>query len=224
MNYDELYQDKNDSYYVNERKELLKFVPTAITSALDIGCGAGNFGRMLKNQLNVEVWGIEPDKKSATIAESVLDKVIIDVFDAESLKKLDRKFDVIFFNDVLEHVPDPDWALRNCHQLLNPGGVIVASLPNMRFYTVINELLFEQDFKYQDSGIMDKTHLRFFTKKSMMRLFNENGYHIRSIDGINQYPVQGKKMKFLSWLLKKWLTDITYLQYAIVAYPQQSNA
>ena len=224
MNYDELYQDKNDSYYVNERKELLKFVPTAITSALDIGCGAGNFGRMLKNQLNVEVWGIEPDKKSATIAESVLDKVINDVFDAESLKKLDRKFDVIFFNDVLEHVPDPDWALRNCHQLLNPGGAIVASLPNMRFYTVINELLFEQDFKYQDSGIMDKTHLRFFTKKSMMRLFNENGYHIRSIDGINQYPVQGKKMKFLSWLLKKWLTDITFLQYAIVAYPQQSNA
>lgn len=224
MNYDELYQDKNDTYYVNERKELLEFVPPYITSALDIGCGAGNFGRLLKTQFGAEVWGIEPDKKSATIAESVLDKVINDVFDEGSLKKLDRKFDVIFFNDVLEHVPDPDWTLRNCHKLLTPDGVIVASLPNMRFYTLINELLFEQDFKYQDSGIMDKTHLRFFTKKSMIRLFNENGYNVKSIDGINQYPVQGKKMKFLSWLLKKWLTDITFLQYAIVAYPQQPNA
>ncbi|GAB2983572.1 class I SAM-dependent methyltransferase [Mucilaginibacter puniceus] len=224
MSYNELYQDKNQSYYVNERKELLEFVPPHITSALDIGCGAGNFGRILKTRFNAEVWGIEPDKKSAAIAEGVLDKIINDVFDDESLKKLDRKFDVIFFNDVLEHVPDPDWALRKCHQLLNPGGVIVASLPNMRFYTVINELLFEQDFKYQDSGIMDKTHLRFFTKKSMIRLFNENGYTIKSIEGINQYPVQGKKMKFLSWFLKKWLTDITFLQYAIVAYPDSYNA
>jgi 2-polyprenyl-3-methyl-5-hydroxy-6-metoxy-1,4-benzoquinol methylase len=224
MSYDEFYHDKNHSYYVNDRKELLEFVPSNITSALDIGCGAGKFGRLLKTRSAIQVWGIEPDKNSASIAESVLDKVINDVFDEGSLKKLNRKFDIIFFNDVLEHVPDPDWALLNCHKLLNPGGVIVASLPNMRFHTLINELLFEQDFKYQDSGIMDKTHLRFFTKKSMIRLFNENGYKIRSIDGINQYPVQGKKMKLLQWLLKKWLTDITFLQYAIVAYPQQPNA
>jgi 2-polyprenyl-3-methyl-5-hydroxy-6-metoxy-1,4-benzoquinol methylase len=220
MNYDQLYHSKNNAYYVNDRKEMLAFVPSNINSALDIGCGAGNFGQLLKSKLDANVWGIEPDQQSAAIAESKLDKVINSVFDEDSLKKIDQKFDVIFFNDVLEHVPDPEWTLRNCKNLLNPDGVIVASLPNMRFYTVLNEVIFEQDFKYQDSGIMDKTHLKFFTKKSMVRLFTETGYHVNSITGINEYAVQGKKMQFLSWLLKKWLTDITFLQYAIVASPK----
>jgi 2-polyprenyl-3-methyl-5-hydroxy-6-metoxy-1,4-benzoquinol methylase len=218
-----MYQNTDETYYNNNRPELLQFVPSGVKSALDVGCGSGGFGFLLKKQFKIKVWGIEPNKQSADSASGKLDVVINDVFDNESLKLISEKFDVIFFNDVLEHVPHPNSTLANCKSLLNPNGVIVASLPNMRFYTVFNELLFEQDFKYQNSGIMDKTHLRFFTKKSMIRLFNDNGYKIKIIQGINEYPVQGRKMKIFKLLFKKWLGDISFLQYAIVAYPENNN-
>ena len=215
--YQTLYQGKDNIYYNHSRPEMLKFIPDGVKDVLDIGCSAGNFGQFLKENLKVTVWGLEPDEASAKKAREKLDFVITGSFDSDTAQSVNKKFDVVFFNDVLEHLTEPDQALINCRELLNPGGVIIASIPNVRYYTVLNQLIFEQDFKYQSSGIMDKTHLRFFTRKSMIRLFNDAGLEIKTIEGINREKIAGRKIKLLRFILSGYFSDIDVLQYAIVA-------
>lgn len=215
--YETLYQGKDDIYYNHSRPEMLKFIPDGIKDVFDIGCGTGNFGYFLKEKLKLNVWGLEPDKTSASVAGKKLNHVINGIFDFDTANTINKKFDAIFFNDVLEHLVEPEQALENCRPLLKPSGVIIASIPNARFYTVLNDLIFNKDFRYQNSGLMDKTHLRFFTKASMIRMFEGVGLEIRTIEAINHEPVNGRKIKFLKFILFKYLTDIDVLQYAIVA-------
>jgi 2-polyprenyl-3-methyl-5-hydroxy-6-metoxy-1,4-benzoquinol methylase len=215
MNYKEQYGHKDKMYYLHRRTEIIPFVPAAIKTALDVGCATGGFGALLKENFNCEVWGVEPDTESANEASKNIDFVINDLF-TENLPQLaDKKFDAIFFNDVLEHLQDPDKALLACKRLLNFTGVIIASIPNIRWYPVILSLLRYKDFKYEHAGVMDRTHLRFFTKKSMIRMFEENGYKVITAEGIN--PSNYKYYKLLNFLLLNTQRDMNYPQFVIVA-------
>ena len=216
MDYDNIYQDKNEAYYAHQRKELLPHLPANITAALDIGCGDGAFGAVLKQHTNSEVWGVEPSKIAADLAASKLDNVINGLFDKDMPELKGKKFDAIFFNDVLEHLISPDETLKDCHSLLNNDGYIIASIPNIRWYPVILSLLRYRDFKYENAGVMDKTHLRFFTKKSMARLFTDAGYKILKIEGINNhqnFPV----FNLINALLFNSQEDMKYPQFIVVA-------
>lgn len=215
MNYEQLYEDKQNDYYYHSRDEMLAFVPESIHKVLDVGCGNGAFGDLLKKQYSCQVWGIEPHKPAALAAQKKLDKVINSLFVKDLVELAGQKFDVIFFNDVLEHLVMPNDALLLASTLLNKGGYIVASIPNIRFYPVMLSLIRYKDFKYLESGVMDKTHLRFFTEKSMIRLFNDNGYLVKRIEGINKH--QFKYLEILNILLFNRLQDMRYPQYAIVA-------
>lgn len=216
MNYEKLYENKDIAYYTHQRSELLPFIPEGVNTALDIGCGDGSFGALLKQKHDCIVWGIEPDTASAIKAEKVLDKAVNAVL-SDSLSELTGiKFDVIFFNDVLEHLADPSEALILCKDLLNDGGHIIASIPNIRWYPVILSLLRYKDFKYLESGVMDKTHLRFFTKKSMIRLFENSGYRIRCIKGINKHD-NFYFFNLLNFLLLGTQADMKYPQFVVVA-------
>jgi 2-polyprenyl-3-methyl-5-hydroxy-6-metoxy-1,4-benzoquinol methylase len=219
MDYKDQYKNKNKSYYDNNRTELEAFIPHNIKTALDVGCGSGFWGEFLKRSRHCIVWGIEPNETAAKAASKKLDKVINGLFSNEMPELATQKFDVIFFNDVLEHLVDPEKALSYCKGFLNPGGVVIASIPNIRFYTVLNDLIFKRDFEYTESGIMDKTHLRFFTKNSIVRMVETAGFKIELIQGINLQPVKGRKIKLLKLLFGKWLSDINVLQYAVVASP-----
>lgn len=216
MNYQKLYESKDDVYYSHSRTELLPFIPAGVKTVLDVGCGNGSFGTLLKQEYQCTVWGIEPDKSSALEAEKVLDRSINTLFSSSIPELAGQKFDVIFFNDVLEHLADPSEALSICKDLLNSSGHIIASIPNIRWYPVILSLLRYQDFKYQASGVMDKTHLRFFTKKSMVRLFEECGYTVCQIRGINK-DSSFKFFNLLNFLLLGTQDDMKYPQFAIVA-------
>lgn len=209
-------------YYVHTRPELLAFVPGPIKTALDVGCGSGHFGRALKDKFNCEVWGIEPNENAALEAAKKIDKSINNIFLDELPELKDAKFDIIFFNDVLEHLADPEIALQNCKKLLNPGGHIIASIPNMRWYPVILSLLRYKDFKYELAGVMDKTHLRFFTAKSMRRLFENEGYQVVRIEGINK-DSNFKFFNILNFMLFNTQWDMKYKQFVIVA-TNQNNA
>lgn len=209
------YGEKNIDYYSNTRPELLEFISGEVTCALDVGCGAGNFGAMLKAVYKCEVWGIEPEERSAAAAGKKLDKLLNIQFNKEALEKIDKKFDYIFFNDVLEHLAQPDEALRLATELLAEGGKIIASIPNIRFYPAMLQLIRYRDFKYLDAGVMDKTHLRFFTEKSMVRLFAENGLTVEKIRGINKHDF--RYLNVLNSLLFNKLADMKFPQYAIVA-------
>lgn len=208
------YTDKTEEYYHENRAELLEFIPRGVKKILDVGCGTGNFGELVKKNVNCIYWGIEPDKAAAE-AEKKLDKVINDVF-SENLPEIENHFfDVVCFNDVLEHLVNPEAALLQCKKYLTENGIVVASIPNILYFPAIFEILVRQDWQYQDSGILDKTHLRFFTKKSIVRMFENCGYEIIKLEGIN--PAVTRKYKLLNFLLFNHLKDWKYLQFVVQA-------
>lgn len=197
------------SYFLHERSEILPFVPVNAKFALDVGCAAGSFGFNLKKNFNCKVWGIEPNAEAAKVAEEKLDRVF-NCFFTNDINLEDQKFDVIFFNDVLEHLVNPWEALAVASKHLNHDGCIIASIPNILHFETMFKILRERDWKYEDQGVMDKTHLRFFTKKSMIRLFNESGFHVQMIQGINPYF-----FRFVYYLNK-----FTFNRFDELKYPQ----
>jgi 2-polyprenyl-3-methyl-5-hydroxy-6-metoxy-1,4-benzoquinol methylase len=202
------------------RSEMLKYLPAGATCVLDVGCHKGGFGRALKQAGVATVWGVEPNPETATEARQHLDTVVTGFFAADTVP--DHQFDAIFFNDVLEHMPEPEAALRVAAAKLKPGGVVVASIPNIRHIDNLMHILRDKDFRYEDSGIRDRTHLRFFTKKSIPRLFADGGYDIRKLDGINESwwsPSPLRRLAFRLWGTG-YLEDTRFVQYAVVAQPQ----
>ena len=209
---------KELEYFTYPRKEMLKFIPSSCKTLLDIGCGAGLFGEQVKKNIDAEVWGIDPNQSVREIAVRNLDHFINDFFtDKINLPK--KYFDVIVFNDSLEHFSDPFPPLEFCHSLLNKEGVIICSIPNIRYIENLKHLLIEMDWKYENSGIRDKTHLRFFTKKSIIRMFNDFNYKIISLDGINKryWWWDCKRFMLIRFFIGKWILDMNYLQFVVVA-------
>lgn len=197
------------------RYEMLRYLPAAPGTILDVGCGSGAFGYLLKERTGAQVWGIEYMKKEALKAEAVLDKVFAGPCE-EFLEELPEFFfDVIFFNDVLEHLVDPYFVLEKIKSKLAEGGVVVSSIPNVRYYKTFFKILFKKDWQYEDQGIMDRTHLRFFTGKSIKRMYEETGYIIQLHEGINKTSSIRPYLYNLPLLFSQM--DVLYLQYATVA-------
>ena len=208
------------SYFSDPRPEMIPYIDASAKRVLDVGCGAGNFGEQLKNRSNnLEVWGIEPVKVAAKAAESRLTKVLSESVE-EALPKLpDHAFDFIVFNDVLEHLVDPWALLRMLTVKLTAGGGVVASIPNIRHYPVLKQILQEADFRYAEYGVLDRTHLRFFTKKSIERLFEDSGYKVQRIDGIrgSAFPW---KIGVLNFFCRGAFDDSRFERFAILARPR----
>ena len=175
---------------------MLEYVPSLCRRVLDVGCGTGNFGASIRKRTGCEVWGVESNAGSIQKAEQNLDKFFYGYFGAE-LDLPAGYFDCIVFNDVLEHILDPASALVSARALLSSGGCIVASIPNIRQFPTVWKLIIGGDWQYQEIGILDKTHLRFFTWLSIMRLFQEAGFAIQRIDGINPFCSSGYDDKAL---------------------------
>ncbi len=157
---------KEESYYENSRPEMRAFIPTKAEKILEVGCAKGNFGAVLKSDNN-EIWAIEPEEEYANEANQKLDKVINASID-EALGQIpDDYFDVIIMNDVLEHLLNPWDDLKNLKSKLKDGGVIVSSIPNVRYLKNLFKLFVLKDWKYTEDGTLDETHFRFFTRKSI---------------------------------------------------------
>jgi 2-polyprenyl-3-methyl-5-hydroxy-6-metoxy-1,4-benzoquinol methylase len=216
------------TYHNRTRKEMLPFIPVNARSILDVGCGEGNFGEQLV-QMGKNVWGIEPHIDSFLISLQKLkgsfNGTFLDFIFARQRPQahpstdviLSQRFDCIVFNDVLEHLADPWGALGAAKDILSPGGCVVASIPNVRYYKILKQLLFKKDWRYVDQGILDRTHLRFFTHKSIIRLFDASGYQVEMIRGINKSstPV----VSILNVILFNLLSGCLFHQFAVRAYP-----
>jgi len=175
------------------RKEMLEFISNIPKTSLEIGCIEGLFSETLKNiYKNIEVWGIEPNEKvNKEICKQNLDYFFQDFFPLKNDKLPEKYFDLIILNDVLEHMYDPWMALEECKKLLTDDGIIIVSLPNIRHKSVVKKLLFQNDFKYEDSGILDITHIRFFTTKTMISMFTKAELEI-----VKMKPLVSKKPLF----------------------------
>ncbi len=202
------------------RPEMLALVPANARRVLDVGCADGSFGASVKSKTSAEVWGVDLSSADVSNARLKLDKVIVGPIDAnETLLQLpDGFFDAICFNDVLEHLIDPDQLLNLIRQKLTPQGVIVAAIPNVRYFRNLSNLLFKKEWKYEERGILDRTHLRFYTKKSMRRLFEEQGFEILFFEGINA-TLSFRPYFYHIFSLGLFGLDTKFLQFAIIAKP-----
>lgn len=198
------------------------FVPADARVILDVGCGDGAFAAGLKDERRgadqeLEIWGLEMDPEAAVRATERLDHVLAGRAEERLAELPPGRFDCIVFNDVLEHLAWPEDLLRDLRPTLAPGGVVVASIPNVRYFFNVWDLAVRGDWDYRDEGIRDRTHLRFFTRASMHGLFARAGYRIRRQDGIN--PTASWRFRLVNLLtLGRW-SDMRYLQFACVADP-----
>ena len=212
----EMYDEKDSSYFAGERREMLPFVPAEARTILDVGCATGCFGQALKTSRTLEVWGIELMPAAAAVAQTKLDHVVEGTYDAALPQLPKRYFDCLIFNDVLEHMENPYRALDLAHTVLAPNGVVVASLPNIRYLPVLRELVWNGRWDYVPSGILDRTHLRFFTRQNILEMFTEHGFAVECLVGINAKGT-GIKFKFLNALLGGRFDDTPFLQFAVRA-------
>lgn len=161
----------------------------------------------------IEVWGIEANEGDASVAERHLSRVIVGRY--PEVMPDGPTFDCITFNDVLEHMVDPGGALASARSYLAEDGCVVASIPNVRHASVLVPLVLHGRWDYQDRGILDSTHLRWFTKATMRELFEENGFVVESQAAINVTPTVGKDRLFR--LLGKRREDFLAQQFVVVA-------
>ncbi|HUP50032.1 MAG TPA: methyltransferase domain-containing protein [Thermoanaerobaculia bacterium] len=148
-------------------------------SVLDVGCGYATTSERLR-RLGNRVAGIESSEEAIAVASSRLDEVIpADLQDLESVARLigTRRFDSLIFADVLEHLSEPGDVLKGYLRFLAPGGTVLVSLPNVGLWSVRLSLLAGR-FEYAETGVLDRTHLRFFTRRTARRLIEEAGLEI----------------------------------------------
>ncbi len=212
------------TYGHSARHEMLRFVPDTAKCILEVGCNTGGFGAALKACRDVMVWGVEPDAVAVAQAAAHLDKVIESAF-VDGIELPDAYFDAIVFNDVLEHMTDPWAALRLATQKLTPEGIVVASIPNMRHIDNLQHIIVDADFRYESHGVRDRTHLRFFTRKSARRLFEQSGFQILSDQGINASWWSPSIWRRIAYrLLGERVADTKFQQFAFVARPLGNSA
>ncbi|MEA2435986.1 MAG: hypothetical protein QOF65_542 [Thermoleophilaceae bacterium] len=155
---------------------MLEEVPDG-ARVLDVGCASGYLGARLTPR-GCRVVGFERDRASAVEARAHCESVIVgDIETDEDRRQIEGPFDVVLLGDVLEHLVDPWGALRFVRTLLGESGIAVASIPNVAAWPVRFALL-RGSFEYADVGLMDRTHLRWFTHASARRLVYEAGFEI----------------------------------------------
>jgi 2-polyprenyl-3-methyl-5-hydroxy-6-metoxy-1,4-benzoquinol methylase len=170
--------DDGARYLDDPRTEVAQIVPPG--RVLDVGCSRGAFGLELKRlQPSRSVYGIEPTA-AVSFARQRLDAVVQGLF-PDDVPAAWGRFEVLCFNDVLEHMVDPWTVLANCKSFITPGGCVVASIPNVRYINVVVDLALRGEWKYEPTGVLDQTHLRFFTRASIVDLFQGAGFTLEAL-------------------------------------------
>jgi ubiquinone/menaquinone biosynthesis C-methylase UbiE len=192
---------------------------------LEVGCASGRFSAYLVRELGCEVVGIEINPEAARgEAAACCSEVIVGDVETDALDKVRGKFDVITFGDVLEHLVAPDLVLARVRGLLDEGGYVLISVPNVAHYTLRLGLL-RGNFNYTKYGLMDRTHLRFFTLRTARQMLADSGYRIATFDIV--YAVHGlryvDKCKPLVRFLKRHLTSLVGFQLIFKAVPEPGS-
>ena len=210
-----------ERYFATARLEVLPYLPRRVERLLDIGCGAGATVAAIKAKTNSVVWagGVEiVEDQAKRAADGICDRVWSidierDMFEAGIPA---ATLDLVLCLDVLEHLVDPWRVVERLTNLLRPGGRLIVSVPNIRNWKFVKNLLLKGDFNYRDSGLLDRTHLRFFVRATAEALASTGGLTM-----IENVALPVLKTGETRWLLNKMLfgglEDILAKQWLIVA-------
>jgi len=188
---------KNIHYYFSARDDLIRLIPPQARRILEVGCAGGMTGKALKEKGVEEIVGIEINEEVAQSGKCFYNQLIIGDIEKVNLPFEEEHFDCILYGDVLEHLVDPWRVLKEHHRFLKRG-TIICSIPNIRHYRIIKKLMFKGKWEYTGDGILDRTHLRFFTLDSIQTMLNEAGFEIRELV---------KRLSGAFWL--RWINRLT---------------
>jgi GT2 family glycosyltransferase/2-polyprenyl-3-methyl-5-hydroxy-6-metoxy-1,4-benzoquinol methylase len=163
----------------NDSLTLLARQIAAGAVVLDLGMGTGGLGKYLAARQSVTLDGVTLSEEEAQRAGPAYRQVVVADLDSADLTQLfaGQRYDRIVLADVLEHLKHPERILQQCHQLLQAGGQLLTSVPNVAYCGLLAELL-QGEFKYRPEGLLDNTHLRFFTRQSLHRFFAQHGWQV----------------------------------------------
>jgi 2-polyprenyl-3-methyl-5-hydroxy-6-metoxy-1,4-benzoquinol methylase len=205
-------------YSFYPRQDVLDLVPAGAKVVVDVGCASGILGATLKRQRpGIQVRGVEISSEAAARAREILDDVYCGSVESPVPSSWPRP-DCVIFADVLEHLPDPWSVLRRYRAILGTGGKVVVSVPNIGHRSVVEGLLHGR-FEYVDAGILDRTHLRFFTRASAIDLLESTGFKVEQIRRNLDSATQPRWLRVANRLgvLSAFLEDVQAVQFIIVA-------
>ena len=206
--------DQRIDYYRQSRVELIPSIPSDVDTVLDVGCAGGAFGEaLMEARPGIQVDGVEKDREVARHAAGSYRTVLVGEFPDVMPSST---YDAIVYNDVLEHLYDPWMAVRSSRPLLNVGGVLVASIPNMRYWPDALGPLLRGSWSYRDSGVLDRTHIRWFTKASMSEMIANAGFEVISVERLT--GTRGNvKWRIAALFFPRLVKDVLTKQYVVVA-------
>jgi 2-polyprenyl-3-methyl-5-hydroxy-6-metoxy-1,4-benzoquinol methylase len=167
--------EKPESYYANARSDLVAMLPRPLGRVLDVGCGHGEAGRVMRSAGADWLSGVEVNPEAAVRAEAAYDEVLVGTIE-EHLPTLSGRFDTICCYDVLEHLVDPSAVLRSLMELASPRANLHVSVPNARHLSLVRDLVLRGTFGYTEWGHRDSTHLRWFTRRDIEATITTAGW------------------------------------------------
>jgi 2-polyprenyl-3-methyl-5-hydroxy-6-metoxy-1,4-benzoquinol methylase len=213
---DNLYNEKSKNYYSLPRLDILSLINGKHKKILEIGCAFGELGKAIKRSFpEVIIDGIELNPQSIDFLKSNYNKIIIGNIEVIDLNKIDNEYDLIIFADVLEHLYDPWRILNLLREKLNENGNVIVSVPNIRNSGILFSLIFRGKFEYAESGLMDRTHIRWFTRHEISKALDNAGLQILRINvNYNSYSLV---KRILIYPLKCFIKDFDVCQLILLA-------
>ncbi len=195
-------------------------------SVLEVGCATGYLTRILSEHNRCRVTGFEINPIAAETARPYLQNLIIgNLENPADVRRVQNRFDVIVMADVIEHLALPEVPLRTLHDSLAPGGQLLVSIPNVAHWTIRRMLLLGK-WELADRGIMDRTHLRWYTHKTAYQLIEACGYRIIKHRASYIFPAHWRANwghRFAVWAqrrsMPRFFDDLFAVQHIFVAVP-----
>lgn len=214
MSMEAFYASKDETYFSLAREDILPLLPGKFGRIFELGCGDGATLRMIKSKYDVGYCaGIDIDSKAIEKARQHLDFALCANVENIDFPAEISEMDVILCLDVLEHLADPWSVVKRLHERLSDNGVIIACIPNIRYYRASLPLVFAGRWQLQDAGVLDRTHLRFFVRETAIELMTCSGLYLHDVraNGLEK----GRKARLFNTLSLGIFEQLLALQYRI---------